>query len=94
MDERTLFTIECDSGKDIRNHSRFPSEDEILLLAATQFKIKGILDQGNSVHTIQLQPTKKILAKKRVEPRYTKPRFSAVFEGDGSQTIYSSLQYR
>ncbi|CAF4339582.1 unnamed protein product, partial [Rotaria sordida] len=28
---RTMFTIECNSGKDIRNHSFFPHEDEILL---------------------------------------------------------------
>ncbi|CAF4900171.1 unnamed protein product, partial [Rotaria socialis] len=48
-----MFTIECESGKDIRNHSFFPSEDEILLLAATQFKVIGCLDQGD-LHVIQL----------------------------------------
>ncbi len=54
---RTMFTIECDSGKDIRKHSYFPSEDEILLLAATQFTVKGCLNQGNGLYTIQLQET-------------------------------------
>ncbi|CAF4896092.1 unnamed protein product, partial [Rotaria magnacalcarata] len=36
---RTLFTIECDSGKDIRKYSCFQTEDEILLPAARQFKV-------------------------------------------------------
>ncbi|CAF1427915.1 unnamed protein product [Rotaria sordida] len=53
---RTMFHIECESGKDIRNHSFFPSEDEILLLAATQFKVIGCLDQGD-LHIIQLKET-------------------------------------
>jgi hypothetical protein len=55
---RTLFTIECNSGKDIKKHSYYPSEDEILLLAATQFKVVGCLDQGNGSHMIQLQEIK------------------------------------
>ncbi|CAF1336350.1 unnamed protein product [Rotaria sordida] len=54
---RTMFTIECFSGKDIKQHSYFPSEDEILLLAATQFKVMGCLNAGNGLHTIQLQET-------------------------------------
>jgi hypothetical protein len=55
---RTMFTIECNSGKDIRKHSYFVSEDEILLLAATQFNVRGCLNQGNNLHIIQLQETK------------------------------------
>jgi hypothetical protein len=54
---RTLFTIECNSGKDIRKHSFFPSEDEVLLLAATQFHVRGCLNQCNGLHLIQLQET-------------------------------------
>ena len=50
-----MFTIECNSGKDIRKHSYFSLEDEILLLAATQFKVIACLNQGNDLHTIQLQ---------------------------------------
>ncbi|CAF4251026.1 unnamed protein product [Rotaria sp. Silwood2] len=53
---RTMFHIECESGKDIRNHSFFPTEDEILLLAATQFNVIGCLDQGD-LHVIQLKET-------------------------------------
>jgi hypothetical protein len=56
-DNRTLFTIECDSGKDIRKHSYFPAEDEVFLPAATQFKVVGCLDQGNGLHIIQLKET-------------------------------------
>jgi hypothetical protein len=55
---RTMFTIDCVSGKDIRKHSYYPKEDEILLLAASQFKVIGCLDQGNDLHTIQLEETK------------------------------------
>jgi hypothetical protein len=54
---RTMFNIDCHSGKDIRKHSYYPSEDEILLLAATQFKVIGCLDVGNGLHTIQLKET-------------------------------------
>jgi len=54
---RTMFTIECDSGKDIRKHSYYPKEDEILLLAATQFEVIGCLDQDNGLHITQLKET-------------------------------------
>ncbi len=50
-----MFVINCISGKDIRNHSLYPDEDEILLLLQTKFKVCGCLDQGNGLHTIQLQ---------------------------------------
>jgi len=55
---RTMFTIDCVSGKNIQKHSYYPKEDEILLLASTQFKIIGCLDQGNDLHIIQLKETK------------------------------------
>jgi hypothetical protein len=52
---RTMFTIECDAGKDVRNHSMYPTEDEILLPAARQFKVVSCLDSGNNLHIIQLK---------------------------------------
>ncbi|CAF1468950.1 unnamed protein product [Rotaria sp. Silwood1] len=55
---RTMFTIQCDSGKDISKHSYFPHEEEVLLMAATQFTVVGCLDQGNNLYTIQLKETK------------------------------------
>ncbi|CAF1469676.1 unnamed protein product, partial [Adineta ricciae] len=52
---RTMFVIETDSGINIRNHSYFRKEEEVLLLPATQFKIIDRLPQGNGLHFIQLQ---------------------------------------
>lgn len=52
---RLLFTIECKTGKDVRKHSYFPREDEILIPAATQFRVMSILDQKNGLHIIQLE---------------------------------------
>ncbi|CAF1326885.1 unnamed protein product [Adineta steineri] len=56
--ERTLFTIECLRGKDIRKHSYFSSEDEILLVPATHFRVVGCLNQGslNLVHLQEIEP--------------------------------------
>ncbi|CAF1410204.1 unnamed protein product [Rotaria magnacalcarata] len=53
---RTMFNIHCKSARDIRNHSFYPAEDEVLLMAATQFKVVSSLDQGN-LHIIQLEET-------------------------------------
>lgn len=52
---RTLFNIDCNSGKSIKNHSFYPSEDEILLLAATQFEVVGCLNQDSGLQLIQLR---------------------------------------
>ncbi|CAF1090490.1 unnamed protein product [Adineta steineri] len=57
---RTLFQIECHTGKDIKNHSFIQNEDEILLLPARQFSVKGCLDSGNGLHIIQLEETEPI----------------------------------
>ncbi|CAF3328149.1 unnamed protein product [Rotaria sp. Silwood2] len=55
---RTIFVIECNSGKDIRKHSCYPSEDEILLPAATQFRVISCLTQGHGLHIVQLKEIK------------------------------------
>jgi NAD:arginine ADP-ribosyltransferase len=52
---RTMFHIECYSGRDIRQHSFFPREKEVLLLAARQFQVVGSLDSGNGLYIIQLK---------------------------------------
>jgi hypothetical protein len=52
---RTLFSIDCYSGKDIRRHSNYPKEHEILLLPARQFQVVAVLDVGNDVYIIQLK---------------------------------------
>lgn len=50
-----MFNIECHSGKGICQHSFFSTEEEILLLAARQFRVGGSLDSGNGLHIIQLE---------------------------------------
>ena len=55
---RTLFSIECTSGRDIRQHSNFQNEDEILLPAARQFEVVGCLSQGKYLCMIQLKEIK------------------------------------
>jgi hypothetical protein len=54
---RTLFNIECESGKNIRSHSYY-AEDEILLFPARQFEVIECLDQDNGLHIIQLKETR------------------------------------
>jgi len=53
--DRTLFAIECHSGKNIRQHSYYQYENEILLPPARQFAVIGSLDQGNGLHLVQLK---------------------------------------
>jgi hypothetical protein len=52
---RTLFTIECDNGRDIRQHSFYQTEDEILLLPGQEFEVVSSLDMGNNLNMIQLK---------------------------------------
>ena len=52
---RTMFAIECYSGKDIRQHSNFRDEAEILLLPGRQFEVVSCLDQSNNLYMIQLK---------------------------------------
>ncbi|CAF1336951.1 unnamed protein product [Rotaria sordida] len=54
---RTLFSIECFSSKNIRSHSFYPEEDEVLLLPGRQFEVVGCLDQGHGLYIIQLRET-------------------------------------
>jgi hypothetical protein len=51
---RTMFVIDCNSGKDISSLSKF-DEKEVLLLPETQFRVVSSLNQGNELHTIQLE---------------------------------------
>ncbi|CAF5149166.1 unnamed protein product, partial [Rotaria sp. Silwood1] len=54
--DRTMFTLHAQSARDIRKHSYYPAENEVLLMAATQFKVIGCLNQG-TLHIIQLDET-------------------------------------
>jgi hypothetical protein len=55
---RTMFMIESFSGKDIRQHSDFQNEDEILLLPGRQFEVVSCLQQGKDLYLIHLRETK------------------------------------
>ncbi|CAF1292705.1 unnamed protein product [Rotaria sordida] len=54
---RTMFTLQCQSARDIRKHSYYTAEDEVLLMAGTQFKVIGCLNQGD-LHIIQMEETR------------------------------------
>jgi hypothetical protein len=56
--KKTLFMIESFSGKDIREHSDFQDEAEVLLPPGRQFKVVSTLDQGNNYYIIRLSETK------------------------------------
>ncbi|CAF1479694.1 unnamed protein product [Adineta steineri] len=55
---RTIFTIECMSGKGIKHHSFFQTENEVLLPAATQFEVVAQLQPSSDLHMIQLKECK------------------------------------
>ncbi|CAF1216229.1 unnamed protein product [Rotaria sordida] len=55
--DRTMFSIDCESGKDISRHSYFQSEDEILLLPARQFEVISCLQPAAGLNMIQLKET-------------------------------------
>ncbi|CAF2723802.1 unnamed protein product [Rotaria sp. Silwood2] len=52
---RTLFSIECDTGKNISQHSFYPNEEEILLLPGSEFEVVSSADMGNKFSMIQLK---------------------------------------
>ena len=58
---KTLFAIECHSGKNIRKHSLYPDEQEVLLPPGCQFEITGSLKRDNNLHIIYL---------KEIKPKY------------------------
>ena len=53
---RTMFTIHCETARDIRKHSFYSAENEVLLMAATQLKVMGCLKQGD-LRIVQLEET-------------------------------------
>ncbi|CAF1566873.1 unnamed protein product, partial [Rotaria sordida] len=54
---RTLFTIECTSGKAIRAHSHYNEENEILLLPGTYFRIVNKWSPAKDLYMIHLRET-------------------------------------
>jgi hypothetical protein len=54
---RTLFSIQCFNGKEIKQHSYVPAENEILLPPATYFKVLGKVDAGAGLRIIHVRET-------------------------------------
>lgn len=54
---RTIFIIECDHGKDIRQHSMNKLKSQLLLFPARQFEIVKVFQSNEDCHTIQLRET-------------------------------------
>lgn len=52
---RTMFHIKCHSGKDIRRHSFYSTEHEVLLLPGRQFQVDSSLNSGNGLYQIQME---------------------------------------
>ena len=52
---RTLFSVEAINGRIIRDHSHFLTEDEILLLPATQMIVQSQLSLAPDLHIIHLK---------------------------------------
>jgi hypothetical protein len=52
---RTLFTIDCHSGKDIYRHSMYKKENEVLLPPARQFRVVSCMNAGNGLNFIQIE---------------------------------------
>jgi hypothetical protein len=56
---RTIFNIECDSAKDISQHSFYQSENEVLMYPARQFQVVSSFNSGNQmkiIHLKEIQP--------------------------------------
>jgi hypothetical protein len=52
---RTIFNIECDSAKDICQHSFYQSENEVLMYPARQFQVVSSFNSGNRLKIIHLK---------------------------------------
>ena len=57
---RTLFTIECRTGKDIRKHAYEQTKDQVLLLPGRQFQVISCLSPDHELHIIQLEEMKSL----------------------------------
>ncbi|UJR08214.1 hypothetical protein I4U23_012487 [Adineta vaga] len=56
--ERTLLTIECQSGKDITRHAFDPSKEQVLFSPGCQFKVISCLQTGDELNIVQVEEIK------------------------------------
>lgn len=52
---RTFFQIHCSSGRNIRQYSSLPTEDEIILLPGTKFTVISKISPSIDLHIIEIQ---------------------------------------
>lgn len=78
---RTMFHIECLSGRDIRNHSDLPHENELLLPPALEFQITDHLDQ-DELQIFQLKETRLLMSIPPTVPMVTPPSHNPVPTGN------------
>jgi hypothetical protein len=57
-DDRTIFNIETITGKNISSHSRFGTEDEVLLMPATYMEVVSRVNPAPQLHIIHLKERK------------------------------------
>ena len=56
--KRTLFRIQCETGKAINAHSYYHDINEILLLPATQLQVIDQINCGNGLYIIHMKEIK------------------------------------
>lgn len=63
---RTLFAVDCRSGRSIHQHSMVKKENEVLLPLARKFQVVAKMNMGNGLNMIQLV---------EIDPAYSFPEF-------------------
>ena len=91
--QRTMFTIDCWSGKYIRNHSMIDTEDEVILFPGFQYKVIGICNAGNDLHMVQIEEIDTphslfALTKKNIISTPTKPLSLKPLKKTHSSALY------
>ncbi|CAF4624078.1 unnamed protein product [Rotaria sp. Silwood2] len=86
---RTLFSIDCKTGKDIKNHTAFPRECEILLPAARCFQVVACLPQGSDMNIVQIKEIDSPIKLIELGPQNTAPSTGA--SGTGSMGTAASV---
>ncbi len=52
---RTVFKINCSNGKNIQQHSALSTENEIIILPGTRFKVISKISPSKDLHVIEIQ---------------------------------------
>ncbi|CAF1591613.1 unnamed protein product, partial [Didymodactylos carnosus] len=95
----TIFSIQTSSGKDIRAHSYFDSEDEILLPPGIYLKVIDSVSQADGLHIIHLReiipPFKMLddpfdLSQLKTTPTQSKPLLNT-FKAPTEQENYAPI---